>query len=153
IAFFPPKEEPEPEPDVNKAALEEAIKEAESKDAADYTESSWKAVASALEAAQTVLADEDASQDEVDEAAEALNEALANPEPDNNGGDPSIDTTALEAAIKEAESKDAADYTESSWKAVASALEAAQTVLADEDASQDEVDEATKALTKALTKL
>lgn len=154
VAFFPTKEEPEPE--VNKDALAEAIEEAESKDEADYTESSWKVVAAALEIAQATLADDDANQDEVDKATEALNEALENLEADDSKPEPDpeeANKAALEKAVKAAESKEETDYTESSWKALASALEVAQATLADDDASQDEVDEATEALKKALENL
>lgn len=64
-----------------------------------------------------------------------------------------IDKTALEKAIKDNADKSADDYTEDSWSNFAKALAAAKTVLADENATQDEVDTATAALTKAAAAL
>lgn len=63
------------------------------------------------------------------------------------------DTTALEAAIAKAEALNSALYTEDSFAAVNNALAEAKAVLADSDASQEQVDAATAALNDAVSAL
>ena len=61
----------------DKTKLNEAITAAEALDGKDYTTNSWNALTSALETAKTVAADESATQEEVDNAANALNSAVS----------------------------------------------------------------------------
>ena len=61
--------------------------------------------------------------------------------------------TALIEAIEEANSKQEEDYTADSWEALKKALQEANKVLADENAMQKEVDEATNKLQEALENL
>ncbi len=63
------------------------------------------------------------------------------------------DKTELNAAIADAEEKNAEAYTTDSWTAVAEALEAAKAVAADENATQAAADAAKTALQEALDKL
>ncbi|MCD8051673.1 MAG: cell wall-binding protein [Clostridiales bacterium] len=64
-----------------------------------------------------------------------------------------VDTTALTAAIEQAEALTGSDYTASTWSAVETALTAAKEVAANAEATQAEVDEATAALTAAIDAL
>jgi len=64
-----------------------------------------------------------------------------------------VKTAALEAVIAEAQAIDTSLYTEESVAAMTSALEAAQTVMAKEDKTQDEVNEAAAALRSAIDAL
>ena len=59
------------------STLNEAIAAAEALDGEDYTTNSWNVLTSALETAKTVAADENATQTEIDDAADALNNAKA----------------------------------------------------------------------------
>lgn len=60
------------------------------------------------------------------------------------------DKTALEAAIKQAETgKNQADYSTASWEKYKTALDAAKEINGKEDATQDQVDEAVKNLEAA----
>ena len=59
------------------SALNEAIAAAEALDGKDYTTNSWNALTSALETAKTVAADESATQETIDNAANALNSAVS----------------------------------------------------------------------------
>ena len=68
---------PKPEPEVDKSKLQAACDEAAALDADDYKSAGWKTFACALEAAQAVLADAEATQAEVDAAAKALADARA----------------------------------------------------------------------------
>ena len=61
---------------VDKSELEEAIETAKSKKQKDYTKKSWDAMKAALKVAEKVMKDEDATQEEVDAAADALNKAI-----------------------------------------------------------------------------
>ena len=75
---------------VNFADLEAAVELAEAKNADDYTSESFEALTNALNAAKEVLANEDATQAEVDAALKALNDALdglnTKPEPNPRPG-------------------------------------------------------------------
>ena len=61
----------------DKTKLNEAITAAEALDGKDYTTNSWNALTSALETAKTVAADESATQETIDNAANALNSAVS----------------------------------------------------------------------------
>ena len=142
------------EDEVNKDALNAAIGEADKKAENDYTAESWEAFERALESAKEVAANEAATQEEVDEATALLNAAMealvvADPQP------PVVETdkAALKEAIAEAEKYARNDYTEESWEAFSEALAEAQGVDADESATQDKVDAATKALEDAMEAL
>ena len=132
---------------VDTSALEEAIAKAEELKEEDYTEESWAALEEAKEAAEDVLKDPTATQEEVDEAAAALEEAIAALE------EQVVDKSELEKAIETAKSKKQKDYTKKSWDAMKAALKIAEQVMADEDATQEEVDAAADALNKAIKAL
>lgn len=67
--------------------------------------------------------------------------------------EPIVDKTELEAAIKDAEAIEADKYTQDSYSALAEALDAARTVLADESAAQGQVNEAVESLRAAIENL
>ncbi|MCD8119234.1 MAG: hypothetical protein LUE29_07140 [Lachnospiraceae bacterium] len=64
-----------------------------------------------------------------------------------------VDKTELQAAVEESGSLEESEYTEESWAAYQEALAAAETVLADEDATQDDVDAAYADLLAAIEAL
>ena len=142
--------EQKPAQGADKSALQAAIDEAKALNAADYTEASWSNLAQALAEAETICADESADQARVDAAKDALRSALDALEQKPAQG---ADKSALQAAIDAAKALNAADYTESSWAAVAEALEAANSVNGDAEATQDKVDAAAKALNDAMNAL
>jgi len=76
-------------PPVDKSALQDAIDSVEELAEADYTEESWADLQTALENAVNVNDNADASQEEVDAAAAALEEAIANlvEKSDDDGSD------------------------------------------------------------------
>ena len=132
--------------------LDRAIEEAEKLKEEDYTAESWKSFEEALDEAKTVYDNKDADQTAVDAAEKALTDAQkalvsVTPQP------PVVDKTKLETAIKAAEQLKEEDYTAESWKGFKDALDAAKKVYADENATQEEVDAAEKALTDAREKL
>ena len=134
--------------EVDKTALQAKVDEAAGLAEADYTADSWAAYQKALEAAQSVLADDKADQAVVDSALEALTTAqdgLVKAEEPT----PEVDKTALQAKVDEAAGLAEADYTADSWTAYQEALAAAQVVLADDNADQAAVDSALADLTAA----
>ena len=132
---------------VDKAALESAIEDAKRADTEGKTDESVAALNDAIERAEAVLADADATQDEVDAAVKALYQAVADLE--DKPAKP--DTTELQAAIDEAEALKSDDYTTESWAKVEAALAAAKDAL--EFDSQDAVDAAAEALNAAVDAL
>jgi len=66
----------EEEPEVNKTALNEKIAEALSLNEADFTAESWNVLEAALNNARIVAADEDATQEDVDNVLAELTEAI-----------------------------------------------------------------------------
>ena len=133
---------------VDTNALEQAIAAAQSLNPEDYSASSFAVVEAALDKAIAVLGNAEATQEDVDAAAKALNAAVAALRPSG-----SADVTALVAAIAEAEKLDASLYTAESYANMQAALKVAKSVLADVDATQDEVDEAAQLLNDAIDDL
>ena len=134
-------------PAVDKAELQKAIDDVAKLAEDDYTAETWAPFKAALAAAQGVLTDEDATQEQVNDALKALNDArgaLA-----EKPVKPAVDKADLQKAVDDAAELAADDYTADSWKPFAAALKAAREVLADEEATQDQVNDALKALTDA----
>lgn len=134
-------------PAADKTELNALIAKAEALDAADYTTGSWAALQQALTAAKTVAGDPNALQTDVDAAAAALQQAIANLVVRG-------DTTALEALIAQAEALEEAAYTPNSWSALEEALAAAKAAVADSgNLTQADVDAVAAALQAALDAL
>lgn len=128
---------------VNKTALNNAISAAQAiTDTSVYTTASRQAFAGALTAAKKVAADEDATQEEVDAAAEALIAA-------QTGLEKLADKTALQTAITQAMQVDTGLYTEETVAPFTTALSAARKLMIKAEATQTEVDAAIQALTTA----
>ena len=139
---------------VDKALLQTAVEDAEKIKAEDYTEASYNEMKKVLDAAREVLEDEAATQDKVDDALEALKDAVAGLEKPVDPPEPEeADKSGLQAAAADAEKLKAEDYTETSYNAMKKALDAAKAVLADEAATQDEVNSALKELRDAVAGL
>ena len=138
--------EKEPEKDVDKTALKEAIDKASEINSSEYTTASLEKLYEALEAAKDVYEDENAEQAAVDTAAENLNSAY----------DALVhvsDKSQLQDLIAQANKLEEADYTAETWNALQEALEAAVAVDAEHDATQEDVDSAAEALKAAIEAL
>ena len=135
-------------PVINTDALVEAIAKADALTEEEVNKAIKKNVEvfnKALENAKAVLA-KDASQEEVNEAAKALNDALeglkvlrGNPE-------------ALNAALEAVSKKDESKYTAESWTALMAVVEEVKAIDL-ENATQKEIDEAVAKLNKAVDAL
>jgi len=135
---------------VSTTVLRALVDSASGLDAGDHTPESWSRFSDALDVARQVLADEEATQAQVDTVAQALvgaRDALVRIDPTPEPGE--VDRAALEAAIASAGALVESDFTPDSWAPFTQALATAQGVLADEEATQAQVDAATKTLITA----
>lgn len=138
--------EKEPEKDVDKTALKEAINKASEINSSEYTTASLEKLYEALEAAKGVYEDENAEQAAVDTATENLNSAY----------DALVrvsDKSQLQELIAQANGLKESDYTAETWRALQEALGSAVAVDAEHDASQEAVDNAAAALKAAIDAL
>lgn len=85
--------EPLPEPSVDKSAMQTLISKAKGVAEKDCTKESYAVLSAALQSAETVDAKADASQDEVDTAAAALQKALDGLKKAEGGNDGAGDNT------------------------------------------------------------
>ncbi len=135
-------------PGVDKSALEAALNNAATKVQDQYTPSSWSQLDAAVTAGNLVLADDTASQTEVDNATLAINNAIdalvlrANKD-------------ALLSALNNAETyiSQTEKYTVDSLNALQAVIDAAEIVYNDADASESAVSEQISALTAAVSNL
>ena len=137
----------------DKSALRLAVTAAEGEAALTdkYTEESIAALQTAINEANAVLADDNATQADVDAQVEAVNAAKAALEEKKAP----VVKEELEKAVADAtEVVGATDkYTEASLAALQSAIDAANEVLQNSDATQDEIDAAVQSVKEAKAAL
>lgn len=140
------KKDPSAE-DITGAGLDRLIALIEKQDSTQYTKESWSKVEEALAAAKEVRANENAASKELDKATSDLIVAFKNLES-------AVQKLHLQTAVDAAnELLKLADNYKGDAKALAEAVEAAQAVLDNADATQPEVDEAAKSVLAALANL
>ncbi|MBU5595498.1 FIVAR domain-containing protein [Amphibacillus sp. MSJ-3] len=148
-------EELEPVEEVDPSALEELLATAKAylEDETSYTEASLEVLEKAISNAESLLADEEVTQAELDEALEALTEAIENLEELEPVEE--VDPSALEELLATAKEylEDGTSYTEASLEVLEKAISNAESILADEEVTQAELDEALEALTEAIDNL
>lgn len=135
-------------PEVDKTELQAVVDIALAKVESEYTTESWHSFVTALTSAQTILADQKATQETVDSAKLALETAINALRPVSN-----VNKSILKALVKIADEKVKEDYSTNSWKVFEKALSKAKSTLEDSNASQKEVDKEVKDLQKAIDKL
>ncbi len=128
------------------AELEATVEAAELLKKEDYTADTWTALEKALEEARKVLTDANALQADADAATAAVKAAV-------DGLKPVVSSAELEAAIEKAEALKEEDYSAETWAELEKALEEAGKVLADPDATQEQLDAAAAALETAMEAL
>ncbi|MBD5525647.1 MAG: type I pullulanase [Lachnospiraceae bacterium] len=115
----------------------------------NYTYESWEKFTQARKKAEEVLAETDATQEEVNQAYEALKaayEGLA----EYTGP---VDNSALKDLVNKYGKIEQGDYTDESWAAFQEALKEAERVVNDPDATQADIDRARAALEQAYEDL
>ena len=131
---------------VDKAALEEMIEKAEGMEQDKYTSDSWAALSAELARAKSVYSGSEATQAEVDAQTEALAQAIG-------ALVLRADKSALRAAIDKASGVERSKYTQESLKALDRALEDAERVYEDDNATNKEVAQSTDKLLRAIEAL
>ncbi len=135
----------------DKKALSIAISDAEKYNESEYTTASWEVMASALKNAKDVMNSTTASQEMVNTAKKALDDAAAQLKKLPVAVE--TDKTKLAATIETAKRYKSAGYTTASWKEFTTAFTTAQSVLNNKDASQTQIDAADTNLKKAISGL
>ncbi|MDY3361830.1 MAG: carbohydrate binding domain-containing protein, partial [Clostridium celatum] len=130
----------------DKTNLISLIERIEALDSSKYIASTWDKLAIALEASNGVVADENAMEAEIVESYETLLKSFLELRLKPN-------KDALNDLINKAESLDSSKYTEESFNAVKKALEEANVVFANEDATIEEIEVAEANLRKAMNSL
>ena len=140
---------------VDKSQLNAVIKDAEGKDLGNYEDGAEKeAFKKALESAKAVAGNEKATQQEVNDAKATLQTAMDKLVEKKPVEPEKVDKSALQTYYdKCVESYKEAKYTKDSWKEYAEALNTAKAVLAKEDATQKEIQQAKADLEKAVQNL
>ena len=151
IADFTKVDDPEPSEPVSKTILEYFLNEAkgyvEDGTVGGLVESIQKMFADAIAKGEAVMADEDATRDEVLDAAKDLMFAVHALEMK------AADKTDLEMALELADMIDLDKYVEAGQAEFLAAKETAEAVMADGDAMQPETYEAWEALVEAINAL
>ena len=147
--------EKEPEP-VDKSELQKLYDANSGKEQGNYTDESWKVFETALESAKAVLDNANATEKMVQAAAEALKAAVdgltektVDPEPTPTPST-KVDKTNLSRLYEQYKDMKQGNYTDASYKAFTTALEAAKTVLEAEAPTREEVSKAYSDLNDAV---
>ena len=136
---------------VDKSALNTRIAEVQGTAKGYYTDASWDTFQGALGTAQSVSANAGATQPQVDSALAALNSAFAGLT--LKPVEPTVNKAALNARIQAVKNTAKGDFTDASWDAFQNALNTAQSISGDTEASQALVDEALGSLNSAFAGL
>ena len=133
--------------DADITSLESLLQAVEGLDESKYTTESYQALKEAIEAARAVLENPDRTESDLAIAYAHVAEAVRGLEMRGN-------KAALSAVMKKAQEvlEQASLYTESSISGLQAALEKAEAVYGDEDATAQEVSQAAEALTSELVK-
>ena len=135
-----------------KEKLQGSVDAGEKKDLSGYTDDSKKAYGEALDKAKDVLADKNATLKDVQAASDALakaEKALTDKEKDTSDDNLLKAKKKLQTNVDAGEKKDLSGYTDDSKKAYEEALDKAKDILANKDATLEDVQAATDALAKA----
>ena len=131
--------------EVNKTDLQALIDECDAitnKDGKEWTKATWDAFQNQLALAKLVNSDPNATQQEVDDAIDALQKAK---QALKKSGSETVDKAALEELINECKkltNEGYKNFTKATWDVFAAALEKAEDVYADDRATSAEVETA-----------
>lgn len=131
---------------VDTTELEELLQSTKELEELVYTPQTWNVLAEAVSKASAVLANQDSSQEEVGRAYDQLKAAIDNLVKHAN-------TQALTEALEDAKALDTSDKTSGSVDALNLAIEQAEAILDDLNASQEAIDKALDNLRDAIAGL
>lgn len=133
-----------------KSALKDLIQKAEALVEKNYTAETWAKLRDMLAEAKTVDADDDAIQETVDIIVEKLQEAIDNLV---KVSDEQVDKSELSTLLNTAKAIDTAKYTEATVMNLNNHIAAAEAILENEEATQEQVDDAVASLKQAIEDL
>ncbi len=136
----------EEEKKVDKSILQGLVDKVKETDYSKYIQSTWTQFANALEAANSILSNEDVTQEEVDSSYNKLLRAYLDLRL-------TPDKSLLEGLIKEVQGIDLSKYTAKSVERLKRSLEEGTKVLANEEATEKEVNTALENLKDAKNSL
>ncbi|MCD8207373.1 MAG: hypothetical protein LUD72_05510, partial [Bacteroidales bacterium] len=134
-----------------KNALDTVIATADALVESLYTPDSWKELTDALDKANSVSSDPNATQDDVSSAMKELTDAINGLVVSDKATEE--DKAALETVINAADDLVQSNYTSESWTVLVDALTNAKDTVSDPDATQQEVSDAMMTLTLAISAL
>ncbi|MDO4594997.1 MAG: S8 family serine peptidase [Tissierellia bacterium] len=135
--------------EVDKTELKELYDKWSNEDLEKYDDKSKKELEEALMLAQTVLNDENASQEAVDNALDLLKDKIANLK-EKEKEEVSADKRQLQQLFDKSNDLNKSDYTKESFEKLEKAKQDAKAALDNEKASQEEVDNALNNLLDAF---
>ena len=135
---------------VDKSELQALYDSVKNMEQGNYTGASFYELVQARNAAKDVLEDEDATQEEVDEALQSLQNAIDNL---TEVTAPQVDKSALQQTYDEYKQLEKGNYTDETWEFFQDALENAREILEKENATQAEVDAALQLLNQTRASL
>lgn len=138
---------------INKSALQEAINRAGQLEEKDYTKKSWETFTQVLEEANDILIDEASTQSKVDQAVKDLEDAIEQLKKKEDSKPSEVDKSDLDDLVNKTTDYEKSDYTKESFEKLEEALKNAQTVLADDTSTQEDIDNALSALETAINGL
>lgn len=138
---------------VNKDELKAKIKEAEAKNAQEYTEASFNNLKTKLNEAKNILNKTDATQVEVNTAKTNLEKAINGLEKKQTPAPNQVDKSGLQDLISKANKISTFQYTDDSVVAFKQALKNANKINKDSDAKQEDVNSAKNRLELAMKNL
>ena len=142
-----------------KIELQEQMEKAKEYQEEDYTTESYQILKEALERAAKVLEDEKSTQEQISAAKQALNQAIDNLEKktpvqeDEIAKQIAAAKASLQAKINQAAAYRESDYTDQSYSALRTALEAARNVVNNAGATLDQINAASAAIDSAVKNL
>ena len=140
----------EPLPEVNKEELSTLVEEVDALNTDGKTQESIEKLSEALASAKRVLALEEATQEEVDNEIKKLTLAVDNLVEIK---EELVDKVQLETTINWATSLEISNKTEESINALNNVLASAKLILANDDATQEQVDNAVKEIKQSVINL
>lgn len=140
----------------NKTVLQGLVNNLNNRKEENYTPETWAVFAEAMKKANDVL-ETGIKQKEINNALTGLLDALEQlekvTETDPTDPEDGFDKTVLEALVAILSNRKEENYTAETWSVFAKAMENAKSVLANEDATQKEIDDAANGLLGALEQL
>ncbi len=115
------------------------------------TDTSWNVLKNALEQAENVYSNSNATQNQVDSATQNLKNAIQNLQ--SKPETPQVNKQELKSIIEHANTLNPNDYTNDSWATFKNALEQAENIYNNSNATQNQVNSATQNLKNAIQNL